>query len=76
MGVAMLYALICVCMIAEPICDAERAIWAEQSDPIFSSEDECQRAALLHVAHTSIPKLEENTQYQIEVTCTPVGDPA
>jgi hypothetical protein len=72
----MLYALICVCMIAEPICDAEHAIWAEQSDPIFSSEDECQHTAVLRVAHARIPKLEENTRYQIEVTCTPVRDPA
>jgi hypothetical protein len=72
----MLYALVCVCMIAEPICDAEHAIWAEQSDPIFDTEQECQSAALLRVAHADIPKLQENTQYQIEVTCTPVGDPA
>jgi hypothetical protein len=71
----MLYAFVTVCALAEPICDAEHAIWAEQSDPIFSTEDECKRAALMRAVHASIPKLEENTQYQIEVTCTPVGDP-
>lgn len=72
----MFYALICICLLTEPVCDAEHAIWAEQSSPIFDDEDECQQAALIHVAHSKIDKLEEDTQYQIDVECTATGAPA
>lgn len=70
------YALIVICALAEPTCDAEHAVYATQSAPIFDTEQECLDASRAHIAHRYIPALRRGESYQIEITCETTGDPA
>jgi hypothetical protein len=66
----MFYALLIVCLASAPECDLDNAVWAQQSPPIFESNDGCVRGAMSHLHEVPIPQLKENTEYQIDVECT------
>lgn len=65
----MLYALIMICLAAEPVCDLDHAIWAEQSPPLYDSQAECEAASIHYLTTVSPPQLVEGAEYQIEVQC-------
>jgi hypothetical protein len=66
----MLYALVVVCLAAEPTCDVEHAIFAEQSPPLFNSETECHHGAIAHLQNERIPSLKAETDYQVVIECS------
>lgn len=72
----MFYALIVICTLTEPVCDAEHAVYADQSAPLFETEGECIAGARAHIVHTPLPMLKADTQYQIEITCETISRPA
>ena len=72
----MFYALLIICTAIEPVCDLDHAVDAEQSPPIFASEDQCVTGALRHLHQRPLPRLEPNTEYQIEIECDMVEEPA
>lgn len=68
----MLYAWIVICLASAPSCDVDHldaAVHAEQSPPLFDTEEECHTRALRHLHESPIPELRENTEYQIDVEC-------
>ena len=72
----MFYALLIICPIMAPMCDLDHAVDAEQSSPIFVSEDQCVRGALRHLHDRLLSRLEPDTEYQIEIECEMTEEPA
>jgi hypothetical protein len=72
----MFYALLIICPAVAPACDLDRAVYAEQSPPIFASEDQCVMGALAHLREISLPQLKADTEYQIEIECEMTEEPA
>ena len=71
----MFYALLIICQAVAPVCDLDHAVDAEQSPPIFESEDQCIRGALRHLQERPQPRLEPDTEYQIEIECEMTEEP-
>jgi hypothetical protein len=72
----MFYALLIICLAIAPACGLDRAVYAEQSPPIFASEHECVMGALAHLREISPSQLKEDTEYQIEIECEMTEEPA
>ena len=72
----MFYALLIICQAVAPVCDLDHAVYAEQSPPIFASEDRCVMGALAHLREMPLPRLEADTEYQIEIECEMTEEPA
>ena len=68
----MYYALLLVCLASTPDCDAEHAIWAEQSAPLFSDLEECYAAARAHLRHhwPEIRAIEPDAELKAVAICT------
>jgi hypothetical protein len=67
----MFYALLIICAVDAPTCDAEHAIFAEQSPLPFSSEEACRAGAFEHVREIwgRIPALRDGVEYQVVIDC-------
>lgn len=82
----MFYALLIICpfVAADPSanaplaadCDLDHAIYAEQSPPIFETEHDCVAGALAHLHETVLPRIKEDTEYQIAIECEMTEEPA
>lgn len=74
----MIYALIIVCAVAEPQCDVEHAVWAEQSDVMFDDMDECFASVRLHlqVSWDDIAELKDLGDHRTVVICTEATRPS
>ena len=72
----MFYALLMVCPLAAAPCDLDRAIYTDRSPAIFATVDECFGGALAHLEFTAIPRLKEDAEYEVEIECEMIGEPA
>ncbi len=66
----MFYAMIALCLASVGMCDVEHAVWAIQSDPVFTSVDECVSLSVHRIWET-LPtlNLEQNVQYMYNIVC-------
>jgi hypothetical protein len=79
----MFYATLIVCKAvtsdwdAKQECDLDHAVYAEQSPPIFDSEEECMDGVIERLYNYPIDGLDPDTQYDISIECEKtLGEPA
>jgi hypothetical protein len=66
-----IYALLFICALDAPSCDAPHAIFAEQSPLPFSSEEACRAAAFAQLREICgrISALRKGVEYQVVIDC-------
>jgi len=75
----MFYALVVVCSVAVDPCNVESALWAFQSDPVWTTSDECFAGAVDYVHTQDISKFKgfvDGEDYRVEIACEQTTPPA